>query len=863
MKKYIIFALMLLSAGSVMAQSGMTDDQVMSFVAKEHSSGTSNSQIVTKLMQRGVDISQIRRVRQKYEKMQKQGSLASATDRTGDASRLRSNNGKTRSDYGKQSDKEAANYSNYRVQAQRDYSYRHTYDSNDEEYGDMQNELNGIVPDSTQMLKQLLAQQAKDKHRVFGRDIFNNKELSFEPNMNIATPQNYRLGPGDAVIIDIYGASQKTIQSTVSPDGEVTIEGYGPVNVSGLTVAQANARLRNTLGSRYRSSRVKLTVGQTKTIMVNVMGEVKAPGTYTLSAFATVFHALYMAGGTNDLGTLRNIKVYRNNRLVTVVDIYDYILNGKLTGNVRLADNDVIVVGPYDCLVTITGKVKRPMIYEMKKNESVNSLLKYSGGFAGDAYRKSVRVNRKTGREKSVYNVEEFDFANFRIDDGDSVSVDSILPRYDNTVEVKGAVFRPGMYNLGEQVNSVRSLIEHAEGLTEDAFTNRAVMHRMKADRNLEVISVDLAGIIAGNTPDIPLKENDVLFIPTRQDKTTERTLTIRGEVQYPGVYKYAENETVEDFVLQAGGLTDKASTVNVMVSRRVSDAKATAPDSIIAQTYILSLKDGFVIDGTPGFKLMPFDEVSIRKSPAYAEQQNVKIEGEVMFGGTYTLSRRNVRLSDLFQRAGGATEQAYIKGARLMRKANEAEKARMEAVLKMQREQQQKNLLQLAASSNNASAITQTAKEAKDVDLLKFNVPEEYPVGIDLEEALNKPGSDADIILREGDRLVVPQYNGTVKINGAVMYANTVAYEKGKSVSKYIAEAGGYASDAYKSKSYIIYMNGKVAKVGHGTKVQPGCEIVVPAKMKRKMSVAETMSLGTSMSSIAAMIATIANLSK
>ena len=529
MKKYIIFALMLLSAGSVMAQSGMTDDQVMSFVAKEHSAGTSNSQIVTKLMQRGVDISQIRRVRQKYEKMQKQGSLASATDRTGDASRLRSNNGKTRSDYGKQSDKEAANYSNYRVQAQRDYSYRHTYDSNDEEYGDMQNELNGIVPDSTQMLKQLLAQQAKDKHRVFGRDIFNNKELSFEPNMNIATPQNYRLGPGDAVIIDIYGASQRTIQSTVSPDGEVTIEGYGPVNVSGLTVAQANARLRNTLGSRYRSSRVKLTVGQTKTIMVNVMGEVKAPGTYTLSAFATVFHALYMAGGTNDLGTLRNIKVYRHNRLVTVVDIYDYILNGKLTGNVRLADNDVIVVGPYDCLVNISGKVKRPMFYEMKKNESLNSVLKYAGGFTGDAYTKAVRVNRKTGREYSVFNVEEFDYANFRIADGDSVSVDSILPRYANTVEIKGAVFRPGMYNLGEQINSVRTLVEHAEGLTEEAFTARAVMHRMKTDRSLEVISVDIAGIMSGKVADIPLKENDVLFIPTRQDKMIERTIRSSG----------------------------------------------------------------------------------------------------------------------------------------------------------------------------------------------------------------------------------------------------------------------------------------------------------------------------------------------
>lgn len=857
---------MIFSIGSASAQtSSMTDDQVMRLVVKEHERGTSNAQIVTKLMQQGVDISQIRRVRNKYERQMKQGGVAGASEEVAskDVTRLRTNNGKTREDYGKGIDEKAENYSNYRVKAQKDKDYKHTYDEDDEEFMDFQDEMDGLIPDTAMMIKRLLAEREMKRKKVFGRDIFNNKELSFEPNMNIATPQNYRLGPGDAVIIDIYGASQKTIQSTVSPDGEVTIEGYGPVNVSGLTVAQANARLRSTLGSRYRSSRIKLTVGQTKTIMVNVMGEVKAPGTYTLSAFATVFHALYMAGGTNDLGTLRNIKVYRNNRLVTVVDIYDYILNGKLTGNVRLADNDVIVVGPYDCLVTITGKVKRPMIYEMKKNESVNSLLKYSGGFTGDAYKKSVRVNRKTGRERSVYNVEEFDFSSFRIDDGDSVSVDSILPRYANTVEIKGAVFRPGMYNIGDQINSVRTLVEHAEGLTEDAFTARAVMHRMKSDRNLEVISVDIAGILAGTSPDIPLKENDVLFIPTRQDKMTERTITIRGEVQYPGTYLYAEHESIEDFVLQAGGLTDKASTINVLVSRRVNDTKATKPDSIIAKTYTLSLKDGFVIDGKPGFELMPYDEVSIRKSPAYTEQQNVEIEGEVLFGGIYTLSRRNSRLSDLFQKAGGGTDQAYIKGARLMRKANEAEKARMEAVLKMQREQQQKNLLQLAASSNNASAITQTAKDAKDADLQKFNVPDEYPVGIDLAEALKHPGSDADMILREGDRLIVPQYNSTVKINGAVMYANTVAYEKGKSISRYIDEAGGFASDANKSKAYIIYMNGKVAKVGHGAKVQPGCEIVIPAKMKRKMTAAEMMSMGSSMSSIAAMIATIANLSK
>ena len=866
MKKYAILALLLaLSVNTVYAQSSsMTDDQVMRYVVKEHDKGTSNAQIVTKLMQQGVDISQIRRVRNKYERQIKQGGISGTSEEVPgkDVRRLRTNNGKTREDYTIAS-KKAEKYSNYRVNAKEDANFAHTYDENDKEYMQFQNEMDYIIPDSTMMLKRLLAEREKNRKKVFGRDIFNNKELSFEPNMNIATPQNYRLGPGDAVIIDIYGASQKTIQSTVSPDGEVTIEGYGPVNVSGLTVAQANARLRNTLGSRYRSSRVKLTVGQTKTIMVNVMGEVKTPGTYTLSAFATVFHALYMAGGTNDLGTLRNIKVYRNNRLVTVVDIYDYILNGKLTGNVRLADNDVIVVGPYDCLVTIAGKVKRPMIYEMKKNESVNSLLKYSGGFAGDAYKKSVRVNRKTGREYAVYNVEEFDFSSFRVDDGDSISVDSILPRYANTVEVKGAVFRPGMYNLGEQVNSVRTLVEHAEGMTEDAFTNRAVMHRMKKDRTLEVIAVDIAGIMDGKVADIPLKENDVLFIPTRQEKIVERTLTIRGEVQYPGVYQYADNETLEDFVLQAGGLTDKASTVNVMVSRRVMDAKALRPDSVIAKTYTLSLKDGFVIDGTPGFKLMPFDEVMIRQSPAYVEQQNVSITGEVMFAGLYTLDHRNSRLSELFKKAGGATDQAYLKGARIIRKANEQEKQRMEAVLKMQREEMQKNLLQLAASSNNSSALTQSSKDVERTNIEKFNVPSEYSVGIDLPEALANPGSDADIILREGDRLVIPQYNGTVKINGAVMFANTVAYEKGKKPSYYIDQAGGFAADALKSKAYIIYMNGKVAKLSHDAKVQPGSEIVIPAKLKRKMSTAEMMSMGTSMSSIAAMIATIANMSK
>lgn len=851
---YLMFLMLLPVAG--MAQS-MSDDQVMSYIAKEHTSGKDNAQIVTQLMQRGVNIQQIRRVRDKYQKQMSQNTSQSYGTPTG-SSRMRTNNGKKRTSGNESagSNSDLSAYSNYRISNDRDSS-----DKEDEalEYRD---ELGKMIPDTAAIVKQYYDNKKTKAHKVFGRDIFNNKELSFEPNMNIATPQNYRLGPGDAVIIDIYGASQKSEQCTVSPDGDVVIEGYGPVAVSGLTVAQANARLRSTLGIRYSSSRIKLTVGQTRTIMVNVMGEVKLPGTYTLSAFATVFHALYMAGGTNDIGTLRNIKVYRNNRLVTVVDIYDYILNGKLTGNVRLADNDVIVVGPYDCLVNISGKVKRPMFYEMKKNESVASLLKYSGSFTGDAYNKAVRVNRKTGKEYAVFNVGEFDFANFHIADGDSVMVDSIIPRYANTVEVKGAVFRPGMYNLGEQVNSVRSLIEHAEGTTEMAFTNRAVLHRMKEDRTLKVISVDLVGIMNGTTPDIPLQENDVLFVPTKTESIEQRTITIRGEVQFPGVYKYADNETIEDFVLQAGGLTDKASTVNVSVSRRVTDPKALVPDSVIAKLYTLSLKDGFVVDGEPGFTLMPFDEVYIRKSPAYMEQKNVSVEGEVMFAGTYTLSTNNTRLSDLYRKSGGTNGLGYIRGARLMRRATEAEKQRMRTALQMEMEQQQKNILQLAASSNGSN-LQQAAEGAKNANLSRFNVPDEYPVGIDLELAIKNPGSDADMVLREGDRLIVPQYNGTVKVNGAVMYANTVAFEKGKRASYYIDQAGGYASDAVKSRAYIIYMNGKVAKLSHGAKVQPGCEIVIPAKLKRKMTIAETMSLGSSLSSIAAMIATISNMTK
>ena len=859
MRRFFILAffMSLMTMGS-MAQSAMTDEQVLQYVVEEHQSGTSQAQIVTKLMQRGVDIEQIRRVKQKYERLAKNQGLGAIVTKEKSGNRLRTNNSKTKMNNANVNDDTDEFLPTYRLTdgREKDYDNKNIYDETNEDWLMMQDELNGFIPDTAAIVQKYMDDRKKKKVKVFGRDIFNNKELTFEPEMNIATPQNYRLGPGDAVFIEIYGASQKTIEGTVSPDGTITIEGFGPVQISGLTVKEANSRLRSTLGKRYSSSKISLTVGQTRSIMVNVMGEVNNPGTYTLPAFATVFHALYMAGGTNDLGTMRNIKVYRNNRLVSTVDIYDYILNGKLTGNVRLADNDVISVGTYDCLVNITGKVKRPMYYEMKKNESVATLLKYSGGFTGDAYKKSVRLVRKAGKEYSVYNVDEFDMSSFQLADADSVSVDSILQRYSNMVEIKGAVFRPGMYQVGGNINSVRTLIENADGLKEEAFTARAVMHRMKPDRTLEVIPVDVEGILAGRTADIPIQNNDVLFIPTKQEMMEDQTITIHGEVFYPGVYKYADNETLEDFVLQAGGLKQTASTVKVDVARRIVNPKALTTDSVIARTYTFALKDGFVIDGEPGFKLMPYDEVYVRKSPGFYKQQNVMVEGEVMFGGTYTLSKKNQRLSDLIKNAGGVNDRAYVAGARLERKMNEVERKRMETILKMAREQAEN--LEIEAAAQNKKV------DLENSELLKrFEIPETYSVGIELDKALSNPGSDADIVLREGDKLIVPQYTATVKINGEVMYPNTVGYQQGKKAKYYINQAGGYSNKAKKSQTYIIYMNGTIAKVSEGARPMPGCEIFVPQKKINTMTVAEKLAIGSASASIATMIATLVNVLK
>ena len=819
MRKLTLLMMWLLSCTITFAQ-GMSDQQVMQFIQQEVKAGTSQSQIVTKLMQKGVKIDQIRRLRQQYDKQLKSRGVSGAADAAVSAadSRMRSNG----------TGKKAQEV----VVGKEGTSQAQLQEEADIQYAEIQQNINQHVD----------GEVGEANLKVFGRDIFNNKLLTFEPNMNIATPQNYVLGPGDEVIVDIYGASQKSETLTVSPDGAITVPGYGPIQVAGLTVAGAQSKIRSTLGSRYASSTLKISVGQTRSMMINVMGEVKAPGTYTLSAFATVFHALYMAGGINDLGTLRNIKVYRGGKLVTVVDVYEYILNGRLAGNIRLRENDVIVVGPYDCLVGVQGNVKRPMFYEMRPNESVSQLIKDAGGFTGDAYKKAVRLVRKSGERFSVHTIEEFDMNSFKLADGDMVTVDGMINRYENMVEVKGAVFRPGQFELGKQITTVRSLIEAAGGLTEDAFTARGVMYRMKEDRTLEAMPVDISGIMSGSVADIALRNEDVLFVPTQQDRVAERIVTITGEVLSPGTFQYAEKETIEDLVLRAGGLTDAASTVRVDVSRRIRDPKSLQAGQEISKTYTFALKDGFVVDGDKGFVLEPYDVVAVRRSPGYMEPRMVRVEGEVEFAGEYALSLKNQRLSDVVKAAGGLTNEAYVRGARLERTMTDDEKSRLASAIELAK---------------------QNASDKDSLNLEQMKTSDVYTVGIDLEKALANPGSDYDVQVRDGDRLIVPEYNGTVKISGNVLLPNTVAYVPGKSWKYYINQAGGFADRSKKSKSYIVYQNGTATRVDKG-KVEPGCEIIVPKKGKRDMSnVMQWVSIGTSLASLATMAATIGNLLK
>lgn len=832
MSRKILLIIVLLFSFQWASAQAISDGKVIKIVKAEMQKGTDEKTIAQKLLRQGVTPAQLRRIKAKYE--QEQNGLG-AVDVT-EVNRSRNQE--------EQTGREGGNF--MLVDSKAKYT-------NAEKEDRLQGELSFLDIDSLAYYRNRLKGD-----EVYGRSLFNNEMLTFEPAMNIPTPADYVLGAGDLVIIDVWGASQQSFSGEISPDGNIIVENIGPVRLAGLTVSAANEHVKEVFGEYYNSSSVSLSVGSTRSVKVEIVGDVVAPGSYTLSALSTLFNALYLAGGISDMGTLRDIRVFRNGKQVSKIDVYDYIINGNNTGNIRLQDNDLVVVGPYNAIVDIKGKVKRPMKYELKSDEPLSKLFMYTGGFTGDAFTKNVRVIRKSGREYSIHTVEKDKFGSFKLMDGDSVYVDSIIPRFSNMVEIKGAVFHPGMYETGGNIKTVYELIEAADGLREDAFLQRAVMHRRKSDRRLEVLPVDVEGIINGTAPDVELRKEDVLFIPSVNDMRGEETLKISGEVNYPGIYEFAENTSLEDFVLQAGGLTNIASTVKIDVYRRVYDPKALAERDTITENFSFALKDGFIIDGTPGFILKPFDEVHVRKSPVNASIMSVTVRGAVNFAGDYAMHNYDFRLSDLVEAAGGLSNLAFSEGARLYRRMTPEERANRENVMKLSQIQIYEEGLR--------SDVKYDISLADSLMNLKLELGDVYPVAINLEKALENPSGNENITLREGDMLVVPQYTATVKISGEVRHPITINYKKGEKLSYYIKHAGGYTDRAKKGDVYAIYMNGGVSEVSKFSSkdIKPGCEIVVPMKnASRKLSTTELVTISSSIVSISTMIVTLINLLK
>ncbi len=686
--------------------------------------------------------------------------------------------------------------------------------------------------------------------KIYGHQVFNSQSLTFEPSENLATPQNYRLGPGDEVVIDIWGTSEDHMRQTISPEGSIMISQIGPVYLNGLTIKDANQHIKSAFSRKYAGMNdaetdIQVTLGQVRTIQVDILGEVATPGTFRMSPFSSVFHALYRAGGINDIGSLRNIQVLRNGKKVAGVDIYDYLFKGKTSGNIRLQEGDVIIVPPYEQLVNIDGNVKRPMYYEIKPDETVKSLLDYAGGFTGDAYGGMVRLSRQSGTENELYNIDRGEFATYRLQDGDIITVGTILDRYANRVELKGAVYRPGMFAIGDGLKTVRDLIDKADGVTEDAYTDRVLLYREGPEKQLEVVALDLKDILRGAAPDITLKRNDMLVISSVNELEERGDVYIGGQVARPGAYPYAANSTVEDLIFQAGGLLEGASTARVDISRRIVDPSATEATNQLAQEFTVSIENGLAVGKGKGFRLKPYDRVEVRRSPGYAPQETVAIDGEVLFAGTYTLRKRNERLSEFVTRAGGLIDGAYIKGAHLSRRLSESELAARKEALRL-------------AMSNNSENM------GDSIAIDKIDLSNMYNVGINLEKALANPGSDYDLVLMPGDSLYVPEKQSTVKISGDVMFPNAVIYEPGKKLSHYINQAGGYGQRAKKGKVFIVYMNGTVARAKRNTPIEPGCHIIVPSKPQNGgTDWSKILTLTTGFMSVATMVATIPNLFK
>lgn len=789
-------------ATQMFAQSTMTDQQVLDYAKEGIASGKSQKVIAQELVAKGVSRAQAARVKKLYESQLGGADNVAAVESAAAASREHTPNGESAEDIDPMLSQDVEKFDNGAV----------------------------AVPDAA--------------NEVYGRSIFRNNNLTFAPSANMPTPKNYVLGPGDEVIVDVFGANQSTIRSVISPEGYINVDVLGPIYLSGKTIEGANKFLKGKLSSIYgglsgnedNSTDIQLSLGQIRSIQISIIGEVPSPGTFMVSSLSTVFHAMFRAGGVKEPGTVRSIKVVRNNKTIATIDIYDFLLSGTRKNDIRLEEGDVILVEPYEKLVKINGYVKRPMNFELKGKETISDLLKYAGGFSKAAYSGSISVIRQTEHDYLVSTVDASQYSTFVLQNGDELEVRKMDARFENRIGVSGAVYLPGVFELGNEVNSVRKLVAKAGGLLPEAFVERALIHRQRDDRSLETFAVDLEGVLNGTKPDVPLQKNDELYIHSIFDLKDQGTLTINGEVALPGTFPFAEKTSVQDLILQAGGLLRSASVVRVDVARMITDNESLVAQSDIATYYTFSIKDGFAVDGADEFILEPYDVVTVRRSPSYVTNKIVTISGEVNFPGDYNMNKRQERVSDLIEKAGGLTDFAYAKGARIVRRMSEQEQSQYTEAVR--------------AMANAGDSIIPRLRPT-------------YYVSFDLEDALKNPGGNNDLVLREGDELELPVYNNTVRINGAVQVPSTITYRPGLSKKDLVDAAGGYIKRAYKHKAFIVYMNGRVSKMKFSTKIEPGCQVYIPIKEKKTANISNIMSYATMTTSLGMMGVSIANMLK
>lgn len=801
MNKLFIPIVGLLFAIAFPLSAQMTDEQVVDYVKSAAESGKSESTISKELLAKGVTMEQAERIKAKYED-QLNGNASSVTGMavTGNLSKR---------------DSRANSYAD------------NPEESSDSTYDGMVGSLTDDDPKNIP---------------IFGHDVFGgNSTVSFEPNENVATPDSYVLGPGDEIVIEIWGISEARIASVISPEGRINISQVGPVQLSGLTIKEAAKKIKGKLAGKYAGvggpdGNISVTLGNIRTIQVNVLGLVKNPGTFRLSPFTTVFNALYRAGGISEAGSLRSVRVVRDGEQIADVDIYDFLFTGNKSNDISLQEGDVVIVPPYKEIVTVKGGVKREMRYELKEGQSLSDLIEYAGGFSSGAYRNDVKIIRNTEKEKEILTVKSDNYDSCILNDGDEVSVGMNLDRFANRVEIRGYVFRPGEFQIGGDIATVRQLVNMAGGPQEDAFLGRAVLLREKEDLSLETIQVNIGAILDGSMEDMLLKKNDVLVISGIHELEDRGEYTINGMVMNPGTFAFAENTTVEDLILRAGGLVDGASTARVDVARRLYDPNSLTWSDTLALTFSFAIKDGLAMDGGEDFILEPYDVVSVRRSPGFRPQKFVEIQGNVAFPGRYVLLNDSERLTDIVERAGGFVGNANPRGAMLIRQRNNAMEKRL-----------------LSESMEKLSTMS-------SVDTLNVEVDAEYKIAVDLDYAMAHQGSNADIILQEGDYINIPELVNTVQISGEVMAPNAVVFRPGKTVAYYINAAGGFTDRSRRSRVYVIYQNGKAARnVLNNAKVEPGCTIVVPSKLERKplstSDVLATASVASSLTSIVAML--------